>query len=171
MKSLTIGHGSTVTIADDTHLKIEELIVEEGATLIVGLNETHRAANITLDFMGAKQGLLNYGTVRMYGELFKPTWTRLSNTASVGSETIELQDSVNWKVGQTIVVMTSVWFDCHPVYQKEWCRDQPHENEVREIAGMSQDGKILTLNETLTHSHYGGEEYQSEVILLSVALK
>ena len=36
---------------------------------------------------------------------------------------------------------------------------------------MSQDGKILTLNEALTHSHYGGEEYQSEVILLSRSIK
>lgn len=92
----------------------------------------------------------------LHGRKFAPTWTRLSETADAGSRGIVLQDDVDWRVGQHIVVTTSIFKD-----------EFDNQNEVRAIAEVSEDGRRLVLDSPLTFHHYGGPEYQCEVALLS----
>ena len=51
------------------------------------------------------------GELDLHGKLFKPTWTRLDATASVGDRKIKLKQKVNWVAGQQIVVTTTIWRD------------------------------------------------------------
>jgi G8 domain len=96
------------------------------------------------------------GVFEAFGHLRQPTWTRLAATAVAGSAEIRLAESVNWKVGSEIVVVTSVR------------RDYPFtdQNELRSIVGK-KPGKTLVLDHPLDYLHYGGPEYQVEVALLS----
>ncbi|KXZ51321.1 hypothetical protein GPECTOR_13g808 [Gonium pectorale] len=96
------------------------------------------------------------GVVDMHGALFAPTWTRLSQTANAGARWVAVQQAVNWLPGQLVAVPTSIW--------KDECRNQ---NEVRVIESISGDGMNITFTTPLSFRHYGGPEYQTEVVLLS----
>ncbi len=43
----------------------------------------------------------------------------------------------------------------------------PLQNEVREIASVSSDGRTLTFTQPLSFLHYAGPEFAMEVMLLS----
>ncbi len=86
---------------------------------------------------------MNGSTVDIHGELFSPTWTRLAQTAPPGTSTITLQQSVNWRPGQLVAIPTSLW--------KDECRNQ---NEVREIANISANGRSITFTTPLQFMHY-----------------
>jgi hypothetical protein len=43
----------------------------------------------------------------MHGQVRNYTWTSLAATATVGSNTITVQDPVDWKVGEEIVVAST----------------------------------------------------------------
>ncbi|KXZ41755.1 hypothetical protein GPECTOR_293g788 [Gonium pectorale] len=77
-------------------------------------------------------------------------------TAYPGVRWVAVQKAVNWLPGQLVAVPTSIW--------KDECRNQ---NEVRVIDTISKDGKNITFTTPLTFRHYGGPEYQTEVVLLS----
>ncbi|KAG2451086.1 hypothetical protein HYH02_004354 [Chlamydomonas schloesseri] len=113
------------------------------------------AAGVATDQMMALRGM-NGSTVDIHGELFSPTWTRLAQTATPGTSTVTLQQPVNWRPGQLVAVPTSLW--------KDECRNQ---NEVRQIANVSTDGRNITFTTPLQFMHYAGPEYQTEVVLLS----
>ncbi len=62
---------------------------------------------------------------------YHPTWDRLATTASAGSDLLILQSNVNWEVGQRVLVVTSVWYDCPKDYadtagwtgaSNRWCK-------------------------------------------------
>ncbi|KAG2454241.1 hypothetical protein HYH02_001275 [Chlamydomonas schloesseri] len=99
---------------------------------------------------------MNGSTVDIHGELFIPTWTRLAQTARPNSTWVTLQQPVNWRPGQLVALPTSLW--------KDECRNQ---NEVKQIANVSADGRSLNFTTPLQFLHYGGAEYQTEVVLLS----
>jgi hypothetical protein len=96
------------------------------------------------------------GELEIFGKLYQRSWTRLAETAPAGSDTLRLAERVNWKPGMKVVVVTSAR------------RDYPYtnQNEVRTIVAKP-DSRTLVLNAPLKHLHYGGEEYQVEVGLLS----
>lgn len=112
------------------------------------------------------KGLVSSGTTNMHGKLFFPTWTRLSQTASINSNNIYLQDKVNWEVGQEILLTTTVVFDCPPMWQAEYCLNQPHQNEQRTITAVSMNDitreYIITVNEPLNYGHHADNSYQGE---------
>eukprot|EP00198_Chlamydomonas_reinhardtii_P011745 XP_001701082.1 predicted protein [Chlamydomonas reinhardtii] len=100
---------------------------------------------------------MNTSTVDIHGELFAPTWTRLAQqTARPSTSWVSLQQPVNWRAGQLVAIPTSLW--------KDECRNQ---NEVKQIASVSADGRNITFTTALQFMHYGGPEYQTEVVLLS----
>jgi cell migration-inducing and hyaluronan-binding protein len=68
-------------------------------------------------------------------------WTQLSSTAEMGTSTIHLVDSVNWRVGDEIVIAPS--------------GINPFEAEVFHIESVSSDGKSIRLDRTLLFEHYG----------------
>ena len=99
------------------------------------------------------------GTLDLHGRRFFPTWTRLRAAVWPTESRLELQDAVNWEVGQRILLVTSIWRD-----------EEDNQNEVRRITAVSQDRRTLLLDAPVTHMHWAGEEYQTEVALLDRVL-
>ena len=79
----------------------------------------------------------------------------MAATAEEGSDVLFLQDSVNWEPGQEIVVVTTDRYDY----------EDSHQNEVVRIVAV--EDKKVQIDRPLRHYHYGGQEYQAEVALLS----
>lgn len=111
------------------------------------------------------------GIIDIHGKQFHPTWTRLSRIVEEGDDLIFLQDEVNWEVGQQLIVTTSNWFDCPAEYQEKFCRNVPHQNEIRSIIaiGESPEGanRLIQVDTPLIYQHFASEDYQTEVALLS----
>ena len=88
-------------------------------------------------------------TVDIHGKQFHPTWTRLAATARTQDDRVYLQEAVNWEVGQQVVVTTTVYKD----------KEDP-QNEVRTIAAVSSNRKVIQFTQPLDFTHYAGQEYQ-----------
>ncbi|GGJ38048.1 G8 domain-containing protein [Deinococcus roseus] len=111
--------------------------------------------------MGAKVlGAMGGGTIDIHGQPTLRSWTKLNGTVAVGSKTITVQDPVNWKVGDAIIITSSSFYN--PYSPKS-------QTEQRLITAIS--GNTLTLNQGLTYGHWGadaaGVNEQAEVGLLS----
>lgn len=193
IRRITVSNLGTLVFDDvKMNLRVNEIVVQEGGNLFIG-SETCRMSNfITITFHGSKtsssardsassglitptsltsKGMLIYGQANIHGKRYHPTWTRLSVTASAGSTTLYLQDRVNWVVGQTILITTSIPWDCHGEWQSSYCHNTPHQNELRNITSVNMDvaNNVYTIvvNKPFTYHHYAGSEYQAEVALLS----
>jgi hypothetical protein len=96
------------------------------------------------------------GVFEAYGKLYQPTWTRLAATVNPGDTTVRLAERVDWTKGQSVVLVTSAR------------RDLPftNQNEIRKIASRP-NARTLVLNSPVEYLHYGGDEYQVEVGLLT----
>jgi len=103
------------------------------------------------------------GTLDIHAAEYYHTWSRLAATAKPGDTMILLQDSVNWDLGSAIVVTATQFKDA-----RDW-----HQNEERRVVSVkaaSHLGEGITaiyLDRALDFAHYGGDEYQAEVGLLS----
>ena len=177
--------GSLVFENNDIDLHVREIVVESDGSLLIGSETCRMNKSITITFHGSKsdsahvdspsgvtsKGLLVHGKVDMHGALYYPTWTRLAKTADINSTSLFLQDRVNWKIGQSVAVTTTVHYDCADYYADEFCNGDSHQNEIRTIVGISMDDMSeiyeISLNSPLTYHHYGGHEYQAEVMLLN----
>src|SRR6202166_249389 len=82
--------------------------------------------------------MLMGGTLNLHGTE-KDSWTKLAQTAAVGSNTIQVLTPGDWKKGQTLV-LASTDFD-------------PHQAEERTIAAIS--GNTITLDKKLDYMHFG----------------
>lgn len=71
-----------------------------------------------------------------------PDWTRLAATARTQDDRVHLQEAVNWETGQ-VVVTTTVNKD----------KEDP-QNEVRTIAAVSSNRKIIQFTQSLDFTHY-----------------
>ena len=78
----------------------------------------------------------------MHGEVRTTTWTQLETTASAGSSTLTVQDSVDWRVGEEIVVASSSFNHRHA--------------EQRTITAIS--GKTITVDSPFNYKHFAGVE-------------
>ena len=93
---------------------------------------------------------------------------RLAQRAYEGDSYLYLQDTVNWEVGQEIVLVTSALRD-----SRDW-----HQNEVFTIDNIQTSGisvpnvgSIIWLDGTVKHDHIARQEYQVEVGLLTRMIK
>ncbi|XP_068431576.1 PKHD1 like 1, tandem duplicate 1 [Clinocottus analis] len=82
-----------------------------------------------------------FGTLELYGQPPNVYHSKLLSTSAAGSSTLRLSESVDWQVGDEVVISTTSY--------DAW------ETEKRRIAAVSADGRVLTLNQTLTHTHIG----------------
>ncbi|XP_069572864.1 fibrocystin-L-like [Brachyistius frenatus] len=82
-----------------------------------------------------------FGTLELYGQPHDVYHTKLASTAKVGSKTLTLKRSVDWQVGDEIAISTTSY--------NAW------ETEKCQIAAVSADGSVLTLNQPLKHTHIG----------------
>eukprot|EP01104_Vermistella_antarctica_P014630 TRINITY_DN4639_c0_g1_i1.p1 TRINITY_DN4639_c0_g1~~TRINITY_DN4639_c0_g1_i1.p1 ORF type:complete len:1262 (+),score=282.17 TRINITY_DN4639_c0_g1_i1:48-3788(+) len=106
--------------------------------------------------MGSKgMGVDGTGKIDIFGDSYRPTWSRLARTAKAGKNTIYLQQGVNWQVGQSIVIASTA------VHYPQ------HEDEVMVIESITSKKRKVKLTKRLKHDHYAGLEYQAEVGLLS----
>src|ERR1051325_11463662 len=78
------------------------------------------------------------GTLNLHGDR-KHTWTKLANTASQGSTSVQVLDASGWRVGDEIV-LASTDFD-------------PRQAERRTISAIK--GNAITLNAKLDYMHFG----------------
>lgn len=58
---------------------------------------------------GNKAFIMNKGTLDIHGALRTRTWTTLSETAIKGTDTIKLDDEVDWQVGELVGIATSTY--------------------------------------------------------------
>jgi hypothetical protein len=92
-------------------------------------------------------------TIEIFGAQFTPTWTRLSTSALPGTDRIYLQQTPNWRVGQTVVLGSSfphILLDFH---------------ETATIRAIQ--GNVVQFTKPLQYHHWAASNYQTEVALLS----
>ena len=142
-------------IFDDSDIDIHFAEIWIDGNLYVGNENCRLYSNINFYFHGLKnssfldvaasfdssinslasKAIVVNGNIQIHGKQFAPTWTKLAISAYAGDDRIYLQESVNWEVGQSIVIVTSVFQD----YKDE------HENEVKTIVAIG-DSDWLTNN-------------------------
>ncbi|XP_044027924.1 LOW QUALITY PROTEIN: PKHD1 like 1, tandem duplicate 1 [Siniperca chuatsi] len=111
--------------------------------LHIKLRGNHRTPDWPLP-NGPNQGskvLGVFGTLELYGQPHNVYHTKLAATADAGSNTLTLTQSVDWQVGDEVGISTTSY--------NTW------ETEKRQITAVSADGRVLTLNQSLTHTHIG----------------
>ena len=149
----------TITICggmelEDTmdHVIEADIILLQGGSLIAGYPDVpfeNRATFVLNGNISSPEVHLNQGptlgakAIGVFGELIlhglppEKTWTRLEETATAGSDTIRVVDSVDWKEGDRIVI-TSTSFEAK-------------QSEVFEIVEVSDNE--ITLDGSLTFDH------------------
>ena len=180
---ITVHNGSVLVFNDsDIELHVREIVVDIGGRLVIGTESCRYQEKIKIVFHGSKadsspsagnnatsKGILARGVVDIHGSQYHPTWTRLSSTLSAGDTVLYLQDSVNWKVGQRVVIMPTVYHDCPDHYAEQFCLNEKHQNEIRTITAVGATAgypSVVSLDAAVRHDHYAGAEYQAEVALL-----
>src|SRR6478735_1787730 len=88
--------------------------------------------------MGDRGIMLSGGTLNLHGDR-KNSWTKLAKTAEAGSNSIEVLNAAEWRVGDEIV-LASTDFD-------------PRQAERRTIAAIR--GNNITLDKKLDYMHFG----------------
>src|SRR3984957_14760279 len=151
-------HGLTIngklSFADNKDLELTTEWIMVHGELEIGTEakpHTHQATitltdNIKDEDFGGMSGndrsdrgiMLMGGTLNLHGTE-KNSWTKLAQTATAGSNTIQVLTPGDWKKGQTIV-LASTDFDAHQA-------------EERTIAAIS--GNTITLDKKLDYMHFG----------------
>ncbi|XP_016299954.1 fibrocystin-L-like [Sinocyclocheilus anshuiensis] len=106
-----------------------------------------RGSHSTPDWLlpsGLNQGskvLGVFGSLDLYGMPHNVYHTKLASTSQAGNSTISLQESVDWKVGDKILLSTTSY--------------DPWQTEIRTITAVSDYGRTLTLDQPLSYTHIG----------------
>jgi cell migration-inducing and hyaluronan-binding protein len=111
----------------------------------------------------------------MHGQVSGPMWTRLAQTAWNNTNTIVLQEAVQWKPGDVIIIATT---DYHYMYSYStkvpipssisWLKGRgnfPEQTEERRVKSVS--GKTVVLDAPLNYTHWGEGFERAEVGLLT----
>ncbi len=110
--------------------------------------------------MGEKVlGVMNSGSLELYGASRGASWTRLSNTAAVGATTLNLEAGAGWAVGDQLAIAST---DYNP-------------DQAEEVVITAVNGNTVTVSPALKYMHFGqaqtfaGQTLQSkaEVALLN----
>ncbi|KAG1679774.1 hypothetical protein FOA52_012685 [Chlamydomonas sp. UWO 241] len=155
---------SSELIFDDSDILLTVGAIWVSGRLSMGSPDCRLQSNIMITFdsqLGIGDADLGIqvwsgGQLDLHGAWFNPTWTRLAATVAAGQNWVTLQDAVNWQPRQHVVVATSVFRD-----------EVTNQNEVMTIDYVESDGKTVVFIEDFGFYHYGGQEYQTEVALLS----
>jgi hypothetical protein len=87
------------------------------------------------------------GVLSFHGKPHPKTWTRLDQTAKLGTNTIHVEHDVSsWNIGDQIVIASTDY--------------DPHQAETAHIVSIDSTGRSITIDKNLTYMHYGEtEEY------------
>ncbi|XP_026145815.1 PKHD1 like 1, tandem duplicate 1 isoform X2 [Carassius auratus] len=154
LKMLLIQGGRLIFDEADIELQAENILITDGGALQIGTEQApfqHKAIitlhghlrSTELPVYGTKTLGVREGVLDLHGIPVPMPWTRLSQTAQSGSNTLTLMDVVTWKPGDEIVIASTGH------------RHSQRENELKRIASVSADGRTLTLTEPLEYTHLG----------------
>jgi cell migration-inducing and hyaluronan-binding protein len=153
LRSLTINGKLSFADKKDLELTTEWIMVHGELEIGTEARPHTRKATITLtdnvkdeDMSGiggtndrSDRGIMMMGgTLNLHGNRTN-SWTKLSQTAEAGSNSIEVLNAAGWRAGDTIV-LASTDFD-------------PHQAERRTISGIK--GNTITLDKKLDYMHFG----------------
>nr|XP_055075555.1 fibrocystin-L-like [Misgurnus anguillicaudatus] len=82
-----------------------------------------------------------FGSLDLYGMPHNVSHTKLANTVQAGNNTLSLEETVDWKVGDQILLSTTSY--------------DPWQTEIRTISAVSDDGRTLILDRPVTYTHIG----------------
>src|SRR5438046_10535007 len=82
--------------------------------------------------------MLMGGTLNLHGDR-QNTWTKLGRTAEAGSNSIEVLNAAQWRVGDEIVLASTDF--------------NPHQAERRTVSAIR--GNTITLDKKLDYMHFG----------------
>jgi hypothetical protein len=105
----------------------------------------------SLPTFGNKVIAVSGGQLEMHGVPRHPTWTSLETTADVGSTSITLQESVDWQVGEQIVIAPTDFEARHA-----------EQREIMAIDNSDPDHPVITLDTELYYKHYAATEYYGD---------
>ncbi|XP_043073568.1 PKHD1 like 1, tandem duplicate 1 [Puntigrus tetrazona] len=154
LKMLLIQGGRLIFDEADIELQAENILITDGGALQIGTEQApfqHKAIitlhghlrSTELPVYGTKTLGVREGVLDLHGIPVPMTWTRLSQTAQSGSNTLTLMDVVTWKTGDEIIIASTGH------------RHSQIENELKRVASVSADGRTLTLTEPLEYTHLG----------------
>src|SRR6187402_1368379 len=107
-------------------------------TLKATITLTNNVKDEQMMGMGDRGIMLSGGTLNLHGDRTN-TWTKLAKTAEAGSNSIEVLNAAQWRVGDEIVLASTDY--------------DPRQAERRTIAAVS--GNTITLDKKLEYMHFG----------------
>jgi G8 domain len=122
----------------------------------------------TLNPPSLYKGIVVSGKLNLHGHRFYPTWTRLAASVEIGQKEMWLQQKVNWKPRQRIVLVTSSIKDSRDYNQNEVLTIRSVNNKPSTSLGI---GSIVYVTQPVKYRHIANEYYQVEVGLLSRSIK
>ncbi|KAL9656304.1 hypothetical protein ABK040_007917 [Willaertia magna] len=195
LKSITIKNGGALIFDDkNLNLDLDYILVESGGEFIMGSDSCPIQNKIIITFYGDRTTDNIIGTdlfdnqvagakgiafftgskYQMFGAVNGPSWTLLSQTASKGSQTIQLKNNVSWKVGDSIVIASTDYgeiLDYRGTIPKalEWKRGIafPDQNEERKVSAIQNGGLTIVLDRPLNYTHFVKDYTTAEVGLLT----
>ncbi len=153
LKGIIIQGGSLIFDDNqDVSLNVEYILIIGAGKFEVGTEQKpfQHQANITmyghirspeLPIFGSKVIAVRNGTLDLHGRPIGVTWTHLGVTATAGSNTVTLKESVFWPINSQIIIATT------------GDKFSPGESEQRRVISKSADNRTLTLNEPLQFEH------------------
>ncbi|VDH99664.1 Hypothetical predicted protein, partial [Mytilus galloprovincialis] len=179
LKALLIQGGELIFDEADVEIRADNILILDGGLLQVGTEDKpfqHRAI-ITgtghvrtkeLPIYGTKSVGVREGRLDLHGQVIDVTWTKLAMTATVGSNTITVKDSVvsgtrPWRNGDQIAIASTGHFNSQ------------EQNELHTIDSIESNGVTIHLTDTLKYEHLGTSEtigghtleYRAEVAMLT----
>jgi G8 domain/FG-GAP-like repeat len=178
----------TFAVTRNTRLKVTNLMVMAGelgmgtrGVLEIGTVAAPVAAGVTAEIVVANTSLgggvadpLQFGTgvivlgqMIVHGSPRTPTFLRLAAEPRAGNSTLSLAEGVSgWRTGDRIVLP-----DTRHIKESDVIRDNPWLNAVnqweeRTVAGISADGKTLTLSSPLQFDHLGARDLDGKLDFL-----
>lgn len=164
LKELVVPRG-TELIFDDAPILLRVGTIRNYGAVRIGSPSCRLFSKITVVFEIDKafnniddtKGIITRddAEIDIHGKQFVPTWTRLAQSAYPGADKVFLKDSVNWEVGQQVLVASSYAHDSAIDF-----------NEVMTIQAIR--GSLVQFTDKFRYYHHANlSTYQTEVALLS----
>ncbi len=144
----------------DHYLSVNVIFIN-GGQLIVGWEDSPILTNVVITLTGelnsynftlpdqlsmiGGKAIGVYGGLDLHGKPRNISWTRLNQTADIGANSISLYESVDWQIGEQIIITTTSFI--------------ANQSEVLTITGVSSDRKTIRFNESLQYRHIAFSEH------------
>jgi len=147
-----------VLVKDGGHLYVGSEACPLSNPIEIVLWATKVPSDHSLELANKVLGVFDGGQLDLHGVPRLPTWTVLDQTAYIGDTSVTLATSVQWAVGDVIVIATTDYSrrsDQAPMDMTN--QDNDVQDELRTVTGVSVvNGKsIVKFAQPLRYTHYG----------------